>query len=248
MLHSLSKILLIGGALLLGVSFWQKNALPPSASANPALLDEPLQEVVQHAPFEAQAGEVVYQVKPLYQYTLHGLVVSRHDTHTWWDYLHREWNDLLNVADLCVVWGNNIRREAYRNIEFSSGQFTCNFQTSSTEAFNAFDQTAISNNHLLSNNPLVVRTIQDVRIGDQVRVTGYLAEYSHNHGLAFRRGTSTVRTDSGNGACETVWVEDFQIVRRGGGPWHMLFKLSWVMLAAGLVAWLVMPPRPNTSL
>jgi hypothetical protein len=246
MLHRVSQFLLLGGVLLLGMSVWQKDVLPPAANAAPALLEEPLQVAVQRAPFEAKVGGIAYQIKPLHEYTLQGMVVSQHDTRTWWDQVHREWNDLLNVADVCVVWGNNIRREAYRDIAFSSGQFTCNFQTASTEAFNAFDQTAISNNHLLSNSAAVARTIRDVRIGDQVRFKGYLAEYSHNHGLAFHRGTSTVRNDTGNGACETVWVEDFEILRRGGGPWHMLFKLSWVMLAAGLVAWFMAPVRPRS--
>jgi hypothetical protein len=78
-----------------------------------------------------------------------------------------------------------------------------------------------------------------------VRFSGYLVEYAHNHGMAFQRGTSTVRTDTGNGACETVWVEDFQILSRGGGPWPMLFKLAWVMLAFGLVAWFKAPVRPS---
>lgn len=246
MLHWLSRVLLLGGVVLLGLSVWQKDVLPPGSSANPALLEEPRQEVVRMAPFDTQVGGITYRIKPLYQYTLNGMVVSRHDSNAWWDYVHRDWKDLLNVADLCVVWGNNIRSEAYREIAFSSGQFTCNFKTSSTEAFNAFDQNAISNNHLLSDKPAVANALRSVRIGDQVRFSGYLAEYSHNHGIAFQRGTSTVRTDTGNGACETVWVDDFEILQRGGGPWPMLSKLAWAMLAVGLVAWFMAPVRPSS--
>jgi hypothetical protein len=246
MLHWLSRILLLGGVALLGFSVWQKDVLPPGSSANPALLEEPTQEAVRMAPFDTQVGGITYRIKPLYAYTLNGMVVSRHDSTAWWDYVHREWKDLLNVADLCVVWGNNIRTDAYREITFSSGQFTCNFKTSSTEAFNAFDQNAISNNHLLSDKPAVANTLRGVRIGDQVRFSGYLAEYSHNHGMAFTRGTSTVRTDTGNGACETVWVEDFQILQRGNSLWPMLSKLAWVMLAVGLVAWFMAPVRPSS--
>ena len=32
-----------------------------------------------------------------------GLVVSKHDADTWWDWIHRAWNDHLNVTDLCVI-------------------------------------------------------------------------------------------------------------------------------------------------
>jgi hypothetical protein len=69
------------------------------------------------------------------------------------------------------------------------------------------------------------------------------AEYSHNHGFPFKRGTSTVRTDGGNGACETVYLEDFEILRRGGGPWHLLVKIALILLAGGVVGWFVLPVR-----
>lgn len=237
--------MLLAGVLLIGLALWQKDVLPTARQIRSELLQEPQQTVVEIPPFQTTAEGVIYTIKPLHRYELHGMVVSRHDTSAWWDYLHAAWNDHLNVADLCVVWGNNIRREAYRDIEFSSGQFTCNFFTRSSEAFAAFDQTAISNNHLLSAERAITRRIKDVRIGDQVYLSGYLAEYSHTTGQAFHRGTSTVRTDTGNGACETVWVEDFQIVQRGGGPWHWLLKLGLVLLLAGVVAWWRSPVRAS---
>ena len=32
--------------------------------------------------------------------------------------LHRkDWNDHLNVADLCVIWGPNLRNDAYRAMQ-----------------------------------------------------------------------------------------------------------------------------------
>ena len=40
---------------------------------------------------------------------------------------------------------------------------------------------------------------------------GWLAGYSNDDG--FRRGTSTTRDDTGNGACETIYVDEFQIDR-----------------------------------
>lgn len=185
----------------------ESRAARAAAGAPNRLVRQPRQSPVQKSPFHVSAGKIDYLVQPLFKYELHGMVVSRHDSDTWWDYIHKEWDDWLNIADLCVVWGNNVRSGAYRDIEFSSGQFVCNFQTSSNEAFAAFDQSAISNNHLLSADPSLARRMRNVRIGDQVRFSGYLAEYSHNQGFPFKRGTSTVRTDSGNGACETVYVE-----------------------------------------
>jgi len=127
MTHRLVKYLLIASVLLLAISWWRADGLPSKADLLPALLAEPAQEAIKQAAFNTTVDRITYKVQPLYSYDLVGMVVSKHDAKTWWDYLHREWNDNLNVTDLCVVWGNNVRNAAYEDISFSSGQFTCNF-------------------------------------------------------------------------------------------------------------------------
>jgi len=236
--------MLIAGLILLAVSLWRKDILPEHQGLREELLLEPAQVKTQQAALETTVGGIKYKIQPLYTYELYGLVVSKHDTGTWWDYIHKAWNDNLNITDLCVVWGRNVRTGAYRDISFSSGQFTCNFSTSSDAAFAAFDQTAISNNHMITDDARLARKLRDVKLGDQIRFRGYLAEYSHDHGYPFKRGTSTVRTDGGNGACETVYLEDFEVLRRGGGPWHWLVTLAQILLAASVIGWFVLPARP----
>lgn len=243
MIRQFIKGMLLASVLLLGVALWRSDALPPPPKLSGALLDEPIQRPIRQAAFEAVSNDITYTVQPLYDYDLVGLVVSKHDANTWWDYIHREWNDSLNIVDLCVVWGNNVRNGAYADIKFSSGQFTCNFSTDSDAAYAAFDQTAISNNHLLTENPALAKLLRSVRVGDQIHFRGRLSEYSHNHGFAFKRGTSTVRTDTGNGACETVYVDDFAITKAGGGPWRALVWVGAALLVASLLAWFFQPVR-----
>lgn len=239
------KWLFATNLLLLAVALWKSDALPPPPELSPALLDEPVQVAVRKPAFATTSHGVTYTVQPLYTYELVGLVVSKHDAKTWWDYLHREWNDNLNIVDLCVVWGNNARNGSYADIHFSSGQFTCNFSTRSDAAYAAFDQTAISNNHLLTDHPEIAKKLRTVRVGDQIRFRGHLAEYAHQHGLDFRRGTSTVRTDTGNGACETVFIDSIEIIRAGGKPWRTLVWVSSLLLALGVFAWFARPVRLN---
>ena len=241
--NRLGKWLLIFGLILLLAALWKKNELPLPQNLQAELLEEPVQLAVNKSPIQVAVGEIDYQIKPLYKYDIYGMVVSKHNADSWWDFLHKEWNDRLNITDLCVVWGNNVRSGAYREIDFSSSQFTCNYQTSSSEAWEAFDTSAISNNHMLSADPAVARRMRDVRIGDQVHFSGYLSEYSHNHGFPFKRGTSTVRTDSGNGACETVYIESFEVMRRGGGKWHVLQWIGIALMVLGLLAWFSLPVR-----
>ena len=52
-----------------------------------------------------------------------------------------------------------------------------------------------------------------------------LVTYS-NPGNGFFRGTSTTRNDTGNGACETIYVTDFELVK----------KANWALRGFYLVA------------
>jgi hypothetical protein len=157
--------------------------------------------------------------------------------------LHRVWNDHLNVADLCVVWGHNAVSLDLSEFDFWNGQFTCSFRTRSNSAWASFRPDQISNNHLLSDDQWVRERIEDLRIGDQVSLRGYLSRYSHGSG--FTRGTSTTRSDTGNGACETLYVEDVRITARMNEGWHLMYASAWwgVLGSAALWLWGVMSSR-----
>jgi hypothetical protein len=242
-MHALANLLMLAGVVLALAGWWKGDALPDPRRIQPELRFDPVQEATRAAPFTTEVGGVTYQVEPQFSYEISGLVVSRHHADSWLDYLHRQWDDNLNVADICVLWGPNVLDDLYHEFSFSSGQFTCNFQTRSTEAWHRFNLAAISNNHLLTDDPYIADAIRGARIGDQVRFRGYLASYSHGGG--FRRGTSTTRTDKGNGACETVWVQDFEVLSRANTHWHLLKWAGLGALALGLLLWVLAPVRPK---
>jgi hypothetical protein len=237
--YRLVKLLFFGGLALLAVSLYLRHATPPPARLDQALHAEPMQKAANQPAFTATAGGVEYSVKPLYEYELTGLVVTAHDSQTWWDSIHAEWNDHLNIIDLCVVWGDNARSGVYQDIRFSSGQFWCYWETSSSQAASTFNPNAYANNHLLTADPALAKRMRQVRVGDQVRFKGKLAEYSHSGG--FKRGTSTVRTDQGDGACETVFIEEFEIIQRSGGPWRTLVYVALALILLSMVIWYKLP-------
>src|SRR5262245_14802064 len=102
---ALIRTVMIASAALAVTACWQRDGLPPPQSLDPALASEPLQTPIDRAPFETTVGGVTYTVRPLYAYDLHGLVVSKHDADTWWDWIHAATHDKLNITDLCVIWG-----------------------------------------------------------------------------------------------------------------------------------------------
>jgi hypothetical protein len=232
-------------SIILVVAGWFcADRLPGPAGLLPELREDPRQVAVTRPSFEATVGDITYTVRPLYEYDISGLVVSLHDADSWWDWIHRAANDRLNVMDLCVIYGQNARTGAYQGLSYSSGEFECNFSTRSSEKWQAFYVPALSNNHLLTDQPGIARTMRGVHIGDQVRIHGYLSEYSHHHGFNFFRGTSTTRFDTGNGACETIFVDDVQILRSGGYLWRVLMWVGVAGMVLSAAAWFVLPPEP----
>jgi hypothetical protein len=75
-----------------------------------------------------------------------------------------------------------------------------------------------------------------------VRFRGYLASYSNERGG--KRGTSTTRTDTGDGACETVYVEYFRIVEPATSLWRISMWSSLALLLVGLVIHFRRPYKP----
>lgn len=241
MLQWIVPRLLLASLVALALSLALRDRLPERSMIRAQLLDEPQQSAVTDKPFQARVGDVQYTVQPLFRYRIGGLVVSRHDTSAWWDLVHRDWRDQLNVVDLCLVWGNNLRNDAYQAIRFWNETFTCNAGTKSDQVWRQFDQDSLSNNHLLSNDARLTRLLRSVRPGDQVLVDGYLAEYSHHHERDFFRGTSIVRTDRGNGACETLYVTGAEVLRPANPLWRLLYPIGWIGLVLALVGWCCLP-------
>lgn len=222
------------------VSFWHRNDLPPSRAIRPALAEEPHQQPTEKRPFTVEYSGVRYEVEPQFEYELNGMVVSfrQHDGKS---RMHRAANDHLNVADLCVVWGETAVSPHLPEIDFWNGVFTCNFETSDTAAWDSIRPDQISNNHLISGDGTIRHRIADVRIGDQVRVRGWLAAYGSGRN---KRGTSTTRTDTGDGACETILVDAFDVVEPAPGRWRASLWGSLAVLGFAVFMHFRLPYRP----
>lgn len=246
-------MLMLGGAVLFALSLWLRDALPEPQALQQRLRNEPVQTALETgpgasalaAPFQTTVGGVTYSITPRAEYEIWGLVVSRHDSDSWIDWIHQAWNDHLNVVDLCVVFAENVERGGYVGLNYSSGQFVCYVQTGSSEKWQRFSMRALSNNHVLTDRPDLVRKLRSIRIGDQIRMRGVLAEYAHNQGMPFTRGTSLTRDDTGNGACETLFVQEVEVLQSGGGPWRVLIWVGVALFALGLVLWLRAPFRAS---
>ena len=249
MLRRLNSIVLAGSAIALIVCFWNRNAIPAGIAFQPALDAEPVQRKISKRPFTVDYNGVSYRVEPEYDYELFGLVVSyrQHDGES---LMHRLSRDKLNMADVCVVWSDTAFSEHLGELDFWNGVFTCNVKTRDPVAWAAFDIHELSNNHLISADPYIRARVGDVRVGDQIRIAGWLSNYgaipegATNPDRIALRKTSITREDSGNGACETIFVNEFDIV----APAHSIWRIGLATAAAALLATIVihflLPYRP----
>ncbi len=218
--------------------------MPAGLDVDAALAADPAQAPTSRAPFTTRWDGIDYTVEPVFEYDLYGLVVS-YRQHGEGSRMHRLARDHLNMADVCVVWGDNATSEYLGDLDFWNGVFTCNVHTSSRAAWESFDMTEMSNNHLISDDPAIRERVADVAIGDQVHIRGVLASYGAIGGG--RRGTSTTREDTGDGACEVIFVDTFEVIRPSANPWRLTMYLSLAVIAAALFWHFRQPYRPYAA-
>jgi hypothetical protein len=157
-------------------------------------------------------------------YELWGLVVSHNNIHSVADIYHDSTS--VDTKDLCVIWGDNLDSDDYRRVDFKSGPWTCYFRYPQGVVF---DHDSLGNNHLITDNPAIRRALDDVRIGDQIHLTGQLVNYQMDDWQGFWRRTSTRRDDND---CEVIFLEELEVLRRGTPGWYLLYRLGWTTLIA----------------
>ena len=78
-------------------------------------------------------------------------------------------------------------------------------------------------------NSGVEANIKDAHIGDEIHLKGQLVNYSINHGP--KRRTSITRDDKENGACEIIYVNELQILKRHNALWIILARAGkWLSI------------------
>jgi hypothetical protein len=223
----LNLLLLLSLGLLLG-GWYLKDRLPLPGDIREELHNDPIQTPTSAKPFDFTYRGKTYMVTPVADYELWGLVVTHNDITGITDITHDA--NSVDLKDLCVVWGSNLNNGDYREVKYSSGDFTCYWSYRRPMNFR-FDE--IANNHLLSDSAAVRARIRHAEIGDQIHFKGMLVNYSPTANPQWVRKTSTTRKDTGNHACEVVFVEDFDILHTANNTGRFLFRFGkWLLLIA----------------
>ncbi|MEW8002300.1 MAG: hypothetical protein AB2827_05910 [Candidatus Thiodiazotropha sp.] len=252
LLQTISKWGVIISFLLLLLSLAYKDRLPNPDQYEAKRLVDPVQVSTYRSPFWIEAEGQRYHIRPLYDYTLEGVVVSYHDADSFGDIWHHDrWKDFLNVRDLCVIWGANVSSGVYQEMSFDNDSWTCWAYWPDAQTGASFQMIQLSNNHLLVGDDYLKEKLMSAEPGDHIRISGQLASYE-NPANDFKRGSSTRRDDRGNGACETIYVDDFEIVSKANVRWRGIYTFSgWCLglfLTAFLILFVITPPVRKPSI
>lgn len=229
--------------LLFVVTFFLKDKLPDPDFYDLERLTPPLQYETERKPFSISSNEQTYLVKPRYEYELEGIIVAFHDADGISDRVHhKKWKDYINVRDVCVVWGDNAASGVYQEVEFATNDWTCFIHYPDWDVHSRFDLTQASNNHLLIDDDELKELLMEADLGDHIRITGALSDYS-NMNTDFRRATSVTRDTM----CENIFVDSIEIIKKAETDMQFAYSVSGWMLLLSLFGYVPLfaysPPK-----
>ena len=190
----------IGAAILIATLLWYISNRPVHRAPGVMVPDAPEQhEVTAPAPTFTKSGA---SIAAQATFDIHARVLSRENY--WMD-----GGAKLVPVDLALGWGRMSDSAVLEKLSIS--QFGRFYFWSASELpipENEISQSS-ANKHLIPATSSVERAIKRVRSGDLVHFTGYLVNVQMPGGGTWN--SSLTRTDVGAGACEVVWVEEFEI-------------------------------------
>lgn len=229
-----------------GVTSFYKDKLPEPAYYDLGNFEAPKQTPTARTAFTTEVNKQEYNINPKFAYELDGVIVSYNDSGGFDDiWHHKRWKDFINLRDLCVIWGGNVESGVYRSMKFNNDSWA-SWPDAATGA--PFKMNALSNNHLLTDNDSIKTALMAAEPGDHIRLKGVLAKYS-NKSNGFNRSTSITREDTGNGACETIYLNEFEIVKKANRKARRLYVAAkWLTAIAGIgfaIMFVIAPVRNN---
>lgn len=159
----------------------------------------PEQRDVNNAkPFELNG----YSITPLAIFELRGRVLSKTDYH-----LGRE-AELVPV-DVAFGWGRMSDSAVLEKIDITQGNRFYYWRTNDAPIPLREIELSSANMHLIPANTAVKRTLQSLRAGQLVKLSGKLVRADADDGWHWQ--SSLTREDVGGGACELIYVESLYV-------------------------------------
>jgi len=183
-------------AVYAGVSWWKSR--PVIHSAGEIVSGLPEQTETEADAFHFKGHRII----PLADFYIAARVLSKKK------YFFGRESDLAPI-DLALGWGKMSDEAVLEKIKIRQSN---RFYFWSAEHFpipRKQIETHSANMHLIPSDKGVLNQIKAARAGDVVNFSGYLVKVTGSDGWRWRSSLS--RSDTGNGACELIYVDEFEI-------------------------------------
>jgi len=165
--------------------------------------DDPVQ-----TDFDTAQPEIVFNdatLHPLAKFVVTARVLSRED-------YHFDPESDISPTDLALGWGRMSDSAVLRSLDIDQGGRFYNWSVREFPIPRREIETHSANMHMVPADATVARALKRVRVGDVVTLEGDLIEADKPGGWKWR--SSMTRDDTGNGACELVYVKELTIGTR----------------------------------
>jgi hypothetical protein len=150
----------------------------------------------------------------LYAYDIEALVVHTKN------YYGTDFGAKLAPRDLALAWGNVAKYNSTVDFHWAQHGRWYYWKVNTYEELSAVGSVddvnrQSSNNHLIPANSSVKKSIKKIKTGDHIRLKGYLVSITatDSKGTPYYWNSSTSRNDTGDGACEVMYVTEVNILK-----------------------------------
>jgi hypothetical protein len=176
-------------------------------------LNEPEQtDLTDATPIVHRANNTNLIYTPVAEYRIPARVLSKHA-------YRGDWSSQIAPYDFALGWGNCADKEYMKGIKIDQMQRFYFYNASQKDYYKlGYIGLHSANNHVIPATKNLRHLVGRIKRGDMVVMEGYLVRVSGSvKGGQVSWGTSTSRDDTGNGACEVIYVHT---IKHKGKVYH----------------------------
>jgi hypothetical protein len=168
---------------------------------------EPVQNnLTEIVKLQKELNGVTYYIEPKAEYEIEALLIGKEKYSSW---------DIAQIIpyDLALVWGDFAVKENLEGVDYGQRlrHVSYSYSYDRISLSDEYMSSHISNNHVIPANEDVYQKIKRAKINRRIYLKGYLVRayipMGENGNLSVL-DSSMIRTDSGDGACEIIYVEE----------------------------------------
>ena len=144
-----------------------------------------------------------YKITPLADFHLKARVLSL-------DWYHMDRESDLAPVDLALGWSEMSDQANLDKIDISQGNRWYHWSTKHFPIPRRAIETESANMHIIPADEQIEDALDNIVKGNIIELTGYLVFIEGKDGWKWK--SSLTRNDTGGGACEVIWVNDFKII------------------------------------